>query len=391
MSTTNIQSKELTQTIRFDPFEVSDSTWIDRKDSDLALAVRDTFLRPFPLKQPRDRDGKLSTNYDVKTTFGHIQFTARSEWGIPVAKDNILEILIWSKAIKNNSPEVYLGKTSELMRELGLPRSKQGYEALKKQFMRLATYDAFLTDTNSDSDNIRLVRPGNWIEKMSLWFNGDFSKENGNYIKITQKFFDQLINLNFKIDLDVGILRHLKSHPGATQLYLQTLFLNHHVNSSGKDVMAISLEDLQANMGFSEDRHISKFVIDLRKWLDTIQDAFYYMYGGEKTQIPFRIVGDSLVFGKANLLPVDVAIEDDYKEYLDSLPTENARQGERESINQVLLNGFTSDQIKAAFNNVKEYGDSNYRQKKRIFKYLTKTESMEEILKRVEKQEKIIH
>lgn len=368
-------------------FEIQDSSWGSRKEKDLVFALKNSFLRPYPLSQPsKDKDGNHQTNVVVKTKFAEVNFVCTKEYGVPVAKDNILEILVWGIAIKNDNRIVDFGPVSNILNDLGMRPHGKSYDWLRKAFLRLATSSAYLRPlgANGEKSRVEILKPEDWIEYMNLWFGESYDDEIGNRIVIKESFFNNMKKLNLRIDLDLAILRKIKDVPGATQLYLQSLFLNMEVNRGPSSIGSIELEDLQAQMGASESMTKPKFKQQVNKWFNTIQKAYRDTYGDGVRGVPFYIAGDTLLFHKGNLIPTEVEIEESQviADYFKSLKTASSRKDERSYLTLILGMGYSMQDFEDAIVEMSTYGDETYRPKKRMGKYLSRKQNMELILNR---------
>ncbi|MGB0454634.1 MAG: hypothetical protein ACPGJV_13075 [Bacteriovoracaceae bacterium] len=365
---------------QLDFFEVKDSSWGDRKKRDKAIAVKHTFSTPYPLRQPSlDENGHHQTNVTLKTNFAKITFICTKEHGIPVARDKLVEILVWTLALQGNTRFVEFGSVEEILGHLGISKSKKSYDWLKSSFLRLATSSVIIMPLKGEEDQVELIRPENWIEYMNLWFKEDYNKKEGNLIVIKESFFNKMKE-SFNLNLDLKVLRQIKNCAGASTLYLKSILFSSEVNDSPSQQASMDISDFKSQMGISESIEIPKFKNDLKRWQLKVENALDEVYEGKGHKLPLRMLGNKIHFGKACLLPNDneELNNPEISNYLNSIKSHNAQEREQNYLKSILASGYSSEECETALLEVKKHGDFKYRQVKKIWYFLAKCSSNKE-------------
>jgi len=159
----------------------------------------------------------------------------------------LILIYLASEAVKTKNPRIGLGDTmSEFLRRIGLPRDTHYIRMLKKQIVRLFAADirfAFGTD------KIIMGANGSIADQYVLWWdekrtsNPDQKQLWPSEVLLNQRFFDEIIQHGFPLDLDA--VGGIKKSPLALDLYG---FLAYRMNTVKDDVF-IPWQSLHEQVG----------------------------------------------------------------------------------------------------------------------------------------------
>lgn len=140
--------------------------------------------------------------------------------GVPYGSMARLLILFLSdQAVRTRSPEIFLGRNlASFIRALGLARDGRTIRMLKMQLDRLVY--ATIRFTFHDQEHLEVMSNVSIADDYILWWDHRTegrAKEWGSYVKLHQRFFQDILEHGFPIDLDA--VRVLRKSPLALDLY----------------------------------------------------------------------------------------------------------------------------------------------------------------------------
>ena len=386
--TTHGPSNHITEGNQLDIFEIVSDDWSDRRSSDLGFTAKSLLMCCLPVTQPKkDERGNHETNYEVINGPIKLKILADKNYGIPFGSDRLLTYWFITYAVRNQTKEIKFDTPNVILSDLGMARNGQNYEWLAGALLRMSTSSQIIYPISTKTGEIKAVHH-NIFRAFNVYCNPDYVSEEGNYVLLSDDFFQDLVRHKKSVPIDMRVLRLLKKSPTSVDLYALLSWRAFTVLEGDKDILRIPLKGLKQQLG-QGGKVLSKFKFELKGWLKKINKAFKDAYG-DIGNLPVKIEGDNLLVAGAKLIPndnsklfLDTSLSDQINNYLNSLPTSSAKNSELDYIMSLTRDNYTQEQIHLSIQYILKYGDFHGRSVKRIAKYLDKG-AIRDVLRKID-------